>query len=189
MAFSEDSFVKTNLANQSYATMIDLRWLPSFWVLILAAGLAHAQQRTMAIYGDWTLSCAVALGSGTAKACGLVQVQKVEGERDPLSQITIEPANASTAPSRISIEVHANVWLPTGVKLIPSDDLPINAAFKWCTATRCHADGFLSNDDVERLSALKDQGRIVYRNALQGDVSIPMSLNGFREAITALQKQ
>jgi invasion protein IalB len=166
--------------------MSELRRLSLTGVLLLAVfNLANAQERSTTVYGDWTLSCV----STTTKACGLVQVQKVEGQSDPLSQITVERENSiAAAPVKISVEVHANAWLPTGVKLIPSDDLPINASFKWCTATRCHADGYMSGDDIERLRTLKTQGRIVYKNALQGEVSIPMSFKGLDEALDALRK-
>jgi len=164
-----------------------MRTIIAFATLIFVICVASAQQRTMAMYGDWTLSCVNASGSGAGKSCGLVQVQKIEGQTDPVSQISIG-RNAKGEPFKISLEVHANAWIPSGVKLITNDKAPpIIAMFTWCTATRCHADAELSDSDLKRLRAQKEQGQISYMNALQGQISIPMSFNGFGEAFDALQ--
>jgi invasion protein IalB len=155
--------------------------------LTLGAGLAHAQQRTMAIYGDWTLSCAI---GPDGKSCGLVQTQKIEGQADPVSQISVGRFT-SAGPFKISIEVRANAWVPTGVNVVVGGKPALTATFKWCTNTRCLADADLSDADLRRLRGQrdKDQGEIAYKNALQGEVSIPMSFNGFGAALDALQKQ
>jgi len=52
-----------------------------------------------------------------------------------------------------------------------------------------YADADLSDADIKRLRAQKGQGQISCKNALQGDVSISMSFNGFAEALDAFQKQ
>jgi invasion protein IalB len=97
---------------------------------------------------------------------------------------------ATTDPLKISIEIPANVWMPTAIiLLLDGRQPPISATFKWCTASRCYADTDLSDADIKRLRAQKGQGQISYKNALQADVSIPVSFNGFSEALDALQKQ
>jgi len=157
-----------------------------FGVLILGIGLAQAQQRTMTIYGDWTVSCTIVFGS--SEACGLLQVQKIKGQT-AVSQIGIGHITKSD-PLKISIEITANAWMPTGVKLITSDNASaITAPFKWCTSTRCLADADLSDANIKTLRAQKDPGKLVYRTASQADVSIPVSFNGFTDALDALQKQ
>lgn len=158
-------------------------------VLLLGIGGAQAQQRTMAIYGDWTLSCEIASGSGAGKSCGLVQVQKIKGQSTAISQIGIG-RDAKTDPLKISIEISPDAWMPSGVKLIASDNaLALTALFKWCVSTRCLADGDLSDANIKTLRAQKDPGKLVYKTASQADVSIPVSFNGFTDALDALQKQ
>jgi invasion protein IalB len=155
-------------------------------LLILGEGSALAQQRTMAIYGDWTVSCAIASGSGGGKSCGLVQVQKLKEQT--VSQIGIG-RNTKNDPLKISIEISANAWVPTGVKLITSGGAPaITAAIKWCVSTRCLADADLSDADIKSLRTQREMGLIAYKNASQADVSIPVSFGGFNEAMDALQK-
>lgn len=157
--------------------------------LVLGIGLAHAQQRTMAIYGDWTVSCAITSGPKQAKSCGLVQVQKTNGQAGAASQIGIG-RNTKTDPLKMSIEISANAWIPTGVKLFTSASAPaITAQFKWCISTRCLADADLTDADVSNLRAQKQPGRITYRNGSQADVSTPVSFSGFSEALDALQKE
>ena len=157
--------------------------------LILTICVADAQERTLATYGDWTVSCAKASRSGAGKSCGLVQVQKNKGQTTTVSQIGIG-RDIKTDPVKISIEIGANAWIPTGVKLTASDNaFVIIASFKWCISTRCLADAELSDVDIKNLRAQKDAGRIVYKSASQTDVSIPVSFSGFSEALNALQKE
>src|SRR5262249_23114287 len=130
-------------------------------------------------------SCAI---GPSGKSCGLVQAQKIERQADPISQISIGRFT-SNGPLKMSIEIRANAWVPTGVSLVAGEKPAVTATFKWCTNTRCLADADLSDADLRRLRVQKDQGQIAYKNALQGDVSIPMSFNGFDEALDALQKE
>jgi invasion protein IalB len=146
---------------------------------------ALAQQRTLAVYEDWTLSCAISSGS---RSCGLVQVQKTDAGATA-SQVGIG-RGAKTEPLKMSIETNSNVWLPTGVKLFIGVGSPaITAQFKWCISTRCLADVELSASDIKNLRAQQEPGKIVYRNASQAEFSIPVSFRGFGEAITALDQQ
>jgi invasion protein IalB len=154
-------------------------------VAVLGVTLAHAQQRTLAMYGDWTVSCATTSG---AKSCGLVQVQKTNGGAT-VSQVGIG-RGTKTDSLKMSIETSANVWVPTGVKLFTSVGAPaITAQFKWCISTRCLADVDLSDADIKNLRAKKEAGQIAYKDAVQMDVSIAVSFNGFSEALNALQQQ
>jgi invasion protein IalB len=146
---------------------------------------AFAQQRTMAVYGDWTLSCLI-VASGS-KSCGLVQSQKLANQSSVVSQIGIG-RNAKTDSLRVSIEIRPDAWMPGGVSLIESFD-SIAAPFKWCTSTRCLAEVDLSDENLKALRIQKDPGKLSYKAASQAEVSIPVSFNGFGEALDALQKQ
>jgi invasion protein IalB len=154
---------------------------------LLASGGAQAQQRTTAIYGDWTLSCVIAAGGG--KSCGLVQSQKTASQSFSASKIGIGRI-AKNDPLKISVEIGADVWIPTNVQLITGDNVPIlTATFKWCVSTRCLADAVLSDANIETLRSQKSPGMLAYKTASQADVPIPILFNGFGEALDALQKQ
>jgi invasion protein IalB len=156
--------------------------------LLLAPGNGVAQQRTTAVYGDWTLSCTSAPEAGNAKSCGLVQIQKFGNQAPAASQLGIG-RNKSAEAFRVSIEIPPDVWMPAGVKLTSSGNPLISAQFKWCISTRCLADAELSDSDIKNLRAQKAPVVITYRTSSQSDVAIPVSFNGFSEAFDALQKQ
>ena len=122
-------------------------------VLLLGAGPGYAQERTMAIFGHWTLSCVSASGQ-KVKSCGLVQVQKFGNQTSAASQIGI--GRGSSGPYKISIQIPADVWMPSGAKLIFGDGASvINAAFKWCVSTHCLADADLSDANIKTLRTTK----------------------------------
>jgi invasion protein IalB len=73
---------------------------------------------------------------------------------------------------------------------IAAGNLPvITAAIKWCTPARCLADAELSDANIETLRSQRDHGNLAYKTASQADVSVPVSFNGFVDALDALQKQ
>jgi invasion protein IalB len=162
-------------------------------VLVMSASLseasAQAPQRTMSIYKDWTLACAVPSAAGAQKSCGLVQVEKIQGQPTPVGQIGIGRSGKS-GPFKLSIETHAHVWIPTGVRLTTDDnEYSISAGFKWCIVTHCLADAELTDAEITTLRGQRQPGRLIYRNGSQAEVSIPVSFSGFREAMDALQKE
>jgi invasion protein IalB len=123
------------------------------------------------------------------KSCGLVQSQKLDNKSLSVSQIGIGRTTKDDPPS-ISVQVGPDVWMPTGVKLIAGDNVPILAAtLKWCVSTRCLADAVLSDPNIETLRGQKSPGTLAYKTASQADVSIPVSFNGFGEALDALQRR
>lgn len=159
-----------------------------FSATVLALGLssaAYAQtpQRTTATYGDWIVSCVMPPNPGSKKSCAIVQPQS-----DPVSQTTISRASANE-PFKLFFQVPTNVWYQGGVSFVADQSEPLLlATFRWCIPTRCLADADLTDAIINKLRAQKKPGRIVYKNASQADVSIPLSFRGFSEAMDALQK-
>jgi invasion protein IalB len=153
--------------------------------LTLASSLALAQEQTTAKYGDWTLNC---VGQGSGKSCGLVQTQRLPQQATPASQIGVG-RKTKAQPLTISVEIPADAWVPAGVRLMIDNSVGVLMPFRWCVSTRCFADAELSNSDLTSLRTKKDAGILLYKTASQGDVSIPVSFNGFSEALGAFQKQ
>jgi invasion protein IalB len=155
-------------------------------VIGLSSAYAQAPQRTTAAYDDWTVSCATA-ESASGKSCEIFSIQIIENQ--PASQITIK-RGAKSEPYRVFIQVPTNVWLQSGVKLIPTDkQASIVATFSWCVAARCLADADLTEGMVSKMRTWSEPGRLEYKDAAQEDVSRPISFKGFAPAFDALQKQ
>lgn len=151
----------------------------------VATANAQAPQRTTAAYYDWTVSCVTAAAGH--KSCGLVQT--LRSQTSPAAQIGLG-RSAGNGTMRLSVEVPANAWLPGGLKLNLSDKKSvISASFIVCVAGRCIADADLTNDQIERMRAQTQAGKIEYANAVQANVSIPISFRGFVEAMDALKKE
>ena len=133
-------------------------------IALFSVASTRAQQRTLAVYGDWTVSCALSSGS---KSCGLVQAQKVNGQSGPASQIGIG-RNSKADSFKMSIEVSANAWIPTGVKLFTNGNtLALTAQFKWCVSTRCLAEVELTDPEINSLRGQQENGRLVSRMHLR----------------------
>lgn len=148
------------------------------------AGYAQTPQRTLATYGDWTVSCSIA--SAGNKSCGLVQIARKDA-----ATATLGIGNTANNRSlTFTVLICENVWLPTGLQLILNANGPtLSAPFKWCTARRCFANRDLSDADIKNLRIQKTQAKLVYKTASQTDVSIPISFSGFSDALDALQKE
>lgn len=151
--------------------------------LATSPALAQAPRLTTATYDDWTVRCEMA---GAVKTCEIEQTSQVQGQ--PFSQVAIgHPSKAE--PMRIVFQVPINVWLPAGVSLVVDDKDPaaaINAIFKRCVGSGCFADAELSDDAVKKLRARGDKGKLVFKDATQREVSVPVSLKGFAPAFDAM---
>jgi invasion protein IalB len=162
-------------------------------LLVLGLSCAHADaqtpERTTAAYGDWTVSCVTPPDAGGKKACAIVQFQSVQGQTNPVSRIAISRPTKNE-PFTLFLQVQTNVWFQSGVSFVTDQSEPLlMSTFRWCIPARCLADAALTDALVNKLRAQKNPGRITYKNASQADVSIPLSFNGFSEAMDALQKE
>jgi invasion protein IalB len=159
--------------------------LAALAVLVGSSGatLAQVPSLTTATYGDWTVRCEM---HGTVKTCEMEQTSQVRGQT--VSQIALgRPAKG--APVRIVLQVPINVWLPTGVTLVTDDKEPgISASFKRCIGNGCIADTDLTDDVVKQLRARSENGKLLFKDAAQRDVSIPVSFKGFADAFDVMAK-
>jgi invasion protein IalB len=145
--------------------------------------LAQVPSLTTAAYGDWTVRCEM---HDTAKVCEMEQSSQVQGQ--PVSQIALGRSGKS-APLRIVFQVPINVWLPAGVTLVTNDKEPgISATFKRCIGNGCFADTDLSDDAAKRLHARTENGKLLFKDASQRDVAIPVSFKGFADAFDVMAK-
>lgn len=156
------------------------------FVLLLFPSCANAQTpRTVtATYGDWTVICSEK-NKNTGGACALGQSQTIPGRPNPVSQIGISRlTNGKTI--HIVVYVPVNLWFEGGVSLLSdSSERLLEVPFRWCIPTKCAADQELTDADIEKLRMQTKPGRMIYKNALQSDVTIPVSFSGFGDALNS----
>jgi invasion protein IalB len=171
--------------------MIDLRLcaatLLAAIVFTATTGHALAQQSTSATYDDWVLRC-VTQGTPPQKVCNMEQLTQVQGKNTPLSRVAIaRPMKAP--PVKLVIQLPVNIWLPAGIKIQMNDKDPgFVGLFTYCTPAGCFAEVDASDDTLKKFRAAVEPARIVFKNAGQQDVAIPLSFKGFGQAYDALLK-
>jgi invasion protein IalB len=161
---------------------------PSWMAIALLLGsgsnaIAQVPQLTTATYDDWTVRCEM---HDTVKTCEMEQTSQIQGQ--PVSQIALGRPSKG-APLRVVFQVPINVWLPAGVTLVLDDKDPgISATFKRCVGNGCFADTELNDETVRKLRARTANGKLLFKDATQRDVTIPVSFKGFGSAFDAMSK-
>src|SRR5262249_36727123 len=150
--------------------------------------LAYAQQRTSATFDDWTVSCAIGTPPATQMACDMSQSQKMEGQANPTTLISLSRADKQH-PYKITAIVPSNVWVLTGIRVVIDDQVLGTAAIKWCLPNRCLAETDLTDDALKKLRGRSDAGKLEFKEASQRDVSMPISFRGFGQALAFMEKQ
>ena len=155
-------------------------------VLLGAGGssLAQMPRLTTATYDDWTVRCEM---HDTVKTCEMEQSSQIQGQ--PVSQIALGRPSKS-APLRIVFQVPINVWLPAGVTLVMDDKEPgVSASFKRCIGNACFADTDLNDDAIKKLRTRTQNGKLLFKDAAQRDVTVPVSFKGFADAFDVMAKE
>jgi invasion protein IalB len=158
-------------------------WTMAVLLLGSSAAAAQAPQLTTATYDDWTVRCEM---HDAIKTCEIEQTSQIQGQ--PVSQIALGRPSKG-APFRIVFQVPINVWLPAGVTLVLDDKDPgISATFKRCVGNGCFADSDLNDETIRKLRARTANGKLLFKDATQRDVTIPVSFKGFGSAFDAMSK-
>lgn len=166
--------------------MIAQRLLLSCILLLPTQSQAQTPQRTTATYGDWTVTCVTDQGK---KSCAVAQSQTIQGQRTPASEIRIGRATKGDS-FRLFVQVPASVWLPSQITFFTNEiQRDLTANFILCTPARCVAAAELTDENIKNLRSQSAPGKLVYKNASQADVSIPVSFSGLGDALDALQKE
>jgi invasion protein IalB len=92
-------------------------------------------------------------------------------------------------PIKLIIQLPVNIWLPSGIKIQMSDKGPEFAGvFTYCVPAGCFADVEATDDTLKKFRAASEPAKIVFKNAAQQDLAIPLSFKGFGQAYDALSK-
>jgi invasion protein IalB len=164
--------------------------LLAFATLLTAhCGYACAQQSTAATYADWVLQCADEAGPPPKKTCEIAQVTRVQGMNIPFSRVAVE-APLKGQPVKLIVQLPVNVSLESQVGIQTADADPgISAPFGRCTSAGCFAEFELNDKTLNKFYASEGAGKVTFKDAGGGEIGIPLSFNGFRQAFDALSKE
>jgi invasion protein IalB len=157
-------------------------------IAVIAQG-ARAQQSTAATYEDWTLRCSTSASSPPQKSCDIEQLSHLQNNEQPFSRVTI-PRPEKGKPVLLAIQVPVNVWLATGIRIeVGGKDAGLSAPFTRCGPAGCFASITLNDAAVQTFRAGTAPAAIVFANAAQQQVTIPLSFKGFSQAFDALARE
>jgi invasion protein IalB len=147
-----------------------------------------AQQSTTATYENWTLHCSTTASVPSQKSCDIEQLSHVQNTQQPFSRVAISRPEKGK-PITLVVQVPVNVWLATGIRIdINGKDAGLSASFTRCGPAGCFAPIPLNDAAVQAFRVGTTPASIVFDNAAQQKLSIPLSFKGFRQAFDALTK-
>ena len=154
-----------------------------------AAPVDQNPQRTTASYGDWVVRCEVTAGPPPQKNCDMEQLAQVQGQPNPISRAAI-PLPPKGEPPKLFIQLPINVSFAAPLKIVAdSKDAGVSSPFRRCVLAGCFAEFELKDDLQKKFRAAAEPGKILYKDAADRDVAIPLSFKGFAQAFEALLKQ
>lgn len=149
-------------------------------------------QRTTASYGDWVVRCETVAGPPPQKNCEMDQLAQtqVQGQTAPISRVLI-PLPAKGEPPKLYVQLPVNVSFTAPLKItVDAKDAGISTPFRRCVPNGCIVEIDLKDDLQKKFrAAAAEPGKIVYKNAGDQDMTIPLSFKGFAQAFDALVKQ
>jgi invasion protein IalB len=155
-----------------------------------AAPVDQTPQRTTASYGDWVVRCETVPGPPPQKNCDMEQLAQVQGQAQPISRVAIPLPPKGEGP-KMFIQLPINVSFAAPLKITAdAKDPSISTPFRRCVPAGCFAEVELKDDLQKKFrAAAAESGKIVFKDAAERDVTIPLSFKGFAQAFEALLKQ
>jgi invasion protein IalB len=152
------------------------------------AAPVQGPQRTSATYGDWVVRCEIAEGQ-TQKTCDMEQLAQMQGQTNPISRIAI-PLPVKGQEAKLIVQLPVNVSLAGGVKIeVDAKDRGLSIPFTRCVPAGCLAETSLNDEEMKHFRAETQPGKMLYKDAADRAVVIPLSFKGFGQAFDALIKQ
>jgi invasion protein IalB len=154
-----------------------------------AAPADQNPQRTTASYGDWVVRCETTAGPPPQKNCDMEQLAQVQGQANPISRVAV-PLPPKGEPAKLFVQLPINVSFSAPLKIVAdSKDAGISTPFRRCVPAGCFAEIELKDDLQKKFRASAEPGKILFKDAADRDVAIPLSFKGFGQAFEALLKQ
>ena len=146
---------------------------------------------TTASFGDWTLRCQRLDANGqVGRVCEVSQTIQVQGQAAPIAQVAIGRLK-SADPLRLTVVLPVNVAFPGAVQ-IATDEKNVKALdllWRRCLPSGCFADNAVSDEALARWRSLSLPGRILFKDASERELTLPLSFRGLGQALDALAKE
>ena len=149
-------------------------------------------QRTTASYGDWVVRCETVAGPPPQKNCEMDQLAQtqVQGQTAPVSRVLIPlPPKGEQPKLFVVLPINVSFTAPLKITADPKD-AGISTPFRRCIPNGCIVEIELKDDLQKKFrAAAAESGKMLYKNAAEQEVAIPLSFKGFAQAFDALLKQ
>jgi invasion protein IalB len=140
---------------------------------------------TTETYGDWIMRCQANV---TPKRCEVSQTIVLQGQQAPIALIAVGREKAGD-PFRLVVQLPNNVFLQEGVKAtLQGGETAGELRFTRCLPSGCFADMTLNDGALSKIKAQTEPGVIKFKDGLEREISLPLSLKGFGAAVDALAK-
>jgi len=146
---------------------------------------------TTAAYEDWTVRCTRTGDGDTAKrSCAMVETLTLPGQTQPSARVIVESID-KTPSFRMTVVVPTVVSFDQVLSLGGAAGSPSLFDLTWrrCLPDGCFADVSLNADAIKTLRARTDPANVLFKDAGEHDVSVPLSMHGFSQALDALTKE
>jgi invasion protein IalB len=91
---------------------------------------------------------------------------------------------------RLTILVPPNLTLSTPPRLVGADNEPaVELSWRRCVPAGCLADAILTEEQVKRLRARTENGRVTFQDGAGREAAIPFAPRGLAPALDALAKE
>jgi invasion protein IalB len=150
--------------------------------------VASTPERTTASFGDWVLRCEGA-APPAHRVCEVAQVITLQGQTSPTAQVALGK-QAPNESKRLTVVLPPNIAITTKPQATVSEDTtPIELTWQRCTPGACFASAAMSDEAIGRLGAQTKPGRIVFKDAADREVVLPLSFRGLAQSLAALAKE
>ena len=158
-------------------------WRIAVAALVMATAPAHAQGTVKSVHGDWQVRCDTPPGA-QGEQCALIQ--SVTAEDRPNVGLTVIILKTADQKSRLMrVLAPLGVLIPSGLGLkIDKTDIG-KAGFVRCLPNGCVAEVVMDDNLIRQLRTGQSAVFIIFQ-AEEAGIGIPISLNGFGQALAAL---
>lgn len=145
--------------------------------------------QTAATYGDWVHRCVRVGADAAQQSCEIVQQVQANQGGQVVPVLTLAVGRPGPqAPLQISALLPVNISFSAPPALAVEGAAASELRFVRCVGSSCFASVVVSDALLAKLRDVATKGpRIEFRNAAEAPVAVPFSLNGFGQALDALQ--
>jgi invasion protein IalB len=158
---------------------------------VTPAPVASTPNATTAAFGDWVMRCARQGEAVDApRVCEAALTLQVQGQQGPVLQFAFGRLQ-SGQPLRITVVTPPNVAFPSTVALRLQERGPALLDLNWrrCIPGACIAEADPTPALMQQLRSLAEPARVVFKDAADREVILPLSVRGLPQALDALQRE